>query len=122
MASRPPSASGSPPAGASACAPAADSASGQPASMRWPRGLRALRHRDYRLLFGAQSLHTPDELRGRVMSLYTLISGGTFPFGSLAVGAISERWGIPAALLAAGGVGLLGIAALAARETRGRLR
>jgi predicted MFS family arabinose efflux permease len=58
-------------------------------------------------------LTTPDELRGRVMSLYTLIFGGTFPIGSLLVGSVAERWSIQTALLGAGAVGLLGVATLA---------
>jgi predicted MFS family arabinose efflux permease len=62
---------------------------------------------------------TPDELRGRVMSLYTLIFGGTVPFGSFAIGAVSEAAGIGLALLGAGVLGLaaLGALALAARRS-----
>jgi MFS family permease len=64
---------------------------------------------------------TPDELRGRVMSLYTLIFGGTVPFGSFAIGAVSEAAGIGLALLGAGVLGLaaLGALALAARRSPG---
>ena len=35
-------------------------------------------------------LEAPDALRGRVMSLYTLVWGGVFPFGAFLVGAMSE--------------------------------
>ena len=57
-------------------------------------------------------LTVPDELRGRVMSLYTLIWGGVFPFGAFIVGAISEHWGVGRALLVNGTAGLLGMALL----------
>jgi MFS family permease len=43
-------------------------------------------------------LTTPDELRGRVMSIWTLVSFGMAPLGSLIAGAIAERWGAPTAL------------------------
>jgi MFS family permease len=66
-------------------------------------------------------LTAPDELRGRVMSLYTLIFGGTVPFGSFAVGAVSEASGVGTALLGAGLLGLVTLAAiaLAARRSPG---
>ena len=57
-------------------------------------------------------LTAPDALRGRVMSLYTLVFGGTVPFGAFLVGLISEHWGVPMAFLAMGGAGLLGTAVL----------
>jgi len=60
----------------------------------------------------AMQLSAPDELRGRVMSLYTLIWGGVFPFGAFIVGAISEHWGVGRALLVNGTAGLLGVAFL----------
>lgn len=40
----------------------------------------------------------PDELRGRVMSLNTLLFQGTTPVGSLLVGAIAERWNVGLAI------------------------
>lgn len=55
-------------------------------------------------------LRAPDALRGRVMSLYTFVYGGVFPIGAFLVGAISERWGVSRALLAAGVFGLLTLA------------
>lgn len=57
-------------------------------------------------------LSAPDELRGRVMSLYTLVHGGTFPIGSFVVGAVSERWGVAMAFLGAGGLGFVALAAI----------
>ena len=57
-------------------------------------------------------LAAPDGLRGRVMSIYTLIWGGVFPIGAFLVGAMSERWGVQRALTINGGIGLGGVAAL----------
>ncbi len=54
----------------------------------------------------AIQLGSPDELRGRVMSLYTWVYGGVFPFGSFLVGATSERYGVSAAFLLNGSLGL----------------
>ena len=39
-------------------------------------------------------LSAPDRLRGRVMSIYTLIFGGSFPIASFLIGLISERWSV----------------------------
>jgi MFS family permease len=39
--------------------------------------------------------HTPDELRGRVMSIYILIFFGAMPLGSLLTGALAEHLGAP---------------------------
>lgn len=57
-------------------------------------------------------LAVPDELRGRVMSAYTLVLAGVTPFGSLFAGTLSSRWGAAVALQVGGGIGIL--AALAA--------
>jgi predicted MFS family arabinose efflux permease len=62
----------------------------------------------------AIQLGAPDELRGRVMSLYTWVYGGVFPIGSFLVGATSERHGVSAALLLTGTLGLILLALLAA--------
>ncbi len=65
-------------------------------------------------------LSTVPELRGRVMSLYMLVFMGGTPLGSVVVGAITERWGAPVALVVSGGVCVLataGTALLAARST-----
>ncbi len=58
-------------------------------------------------------LAAPDELRGRMMSLYTLVWGGVFPIGAFAVGAISEGWGVSTAFFVQGSAGLIGLTALA---------
>ncbi len=54
----------------------------------------------------------PDELRGRVMSLYTMVFAGVSPFGAFIVGGIAEGLGAPAAFAAGGGLGLAGVLVL----------
>lgn len=43
-------------------------------------------------------LHTPEHLRGRVMSLFTLLFLGSTPLGGLVTGALADRLGIQATL------------------------
>jgi MFS family permease len=43
-----------------------------------------------------------DDMRGRVLSLYTLTFFGFMPFGNLAVGALAEWWGISQAIILSG--------------------
>jgi predicted MFS family arabinose efflux permease len=57
-------------------------------------------------------LRAPDALRGRVMSLYTLLSGGVFPLGALWVGFVAEHWGIGFAFFVNGAAGLVALVAL----------
>jgi MFS family permease len=57
-------------------------------------------------------LVAPNDLRGRVMGLYTVTFAGMTPFGSLLVGVTAEHWGVRAACGAGGAIGLLGVAAL----------
>jgi MFS family permease len=57
-------------------------------------------------------LTAPNELRGRVMGLYTVTFAGMTPFGSLLVGWVAEHQGVRAACAAGGAIGLLGIAVL----------
>jgi MFS family permease len=80
----------------------------------------------------------PDELRGRVMSVYMTVFAGTAPLGSLIAGATASRFGTStslavcgaAVLLAAIGIGAVGrrtrqlrrAAAWEARETSGAKR
>ncbi|HEY8450471.1 MAG TPA: MFS transporter, partial [Bacillota bacterium] len=47
-------------------------------------------------------LEAPDHLRGRVMSIYTLLFQGSTPVGSSLIGAMAERWSVPVALGVAG--------------------
>ena len=52
----------------------------------------------------------PDQLRGRVMSLYSMMFMGMAPFGALMGGAVSDRLGAPIAV-GIGGIACLGGAA-----------
>ncbi len=56
-------------------------------------------------------LTAPDEFRGRIMSLYTLLFLGTTPIGSSFVGAVAERWGVQTALAVAAGLCWVGVVA-----------
>lgn len=70
-------------------------------------------------------LASEPELRGRVMSLYMLVFMGGTPIGSPIVGAITERWGAPTALVVSGLICMLaagGAALLAARSAGMSLR
>jgi predicted MFS family arabinose efflux permease len=67
----------------------------------------------------SMQLRAPDALRGRVMSLYTWVSGGVFPIGAFLVGTISQWWGVSAAFLLNG---VLGLAVLAGIMLWWRLR
>jgi len=44
-------------------------------------------------------LSVPDQLRGRVMSVYTTVFAGSVPAGGLLMGAIASAWGVPLALM-----------------------
>ncbi|MGQ0545168.1 MAG: MFS transporter [Betaproteobacteria bacterium] len=57
----------------------------------------------------------PDELRGRVASLYVMSFIGVAPLGALAAGWAAERLGPPLTLAACGGIALAAAAAYAAR-------
>ena len=58
----------------------------------------------------------PDDLRGRVMSINVLVFG-LAPLGNVVLGVIADAVGVPAAL-AAGGLGLAAVTALAAISSR----
>jgi MFS family permease len=58
-------------------------------------------------------LSVPDELRGRVMSVYTTVFAGTTPIGSVLAGVLASRVGVTLTLALAGIV-TAGITALAA--------
>ncbi|MCS7050451.1 MAG: MFS transporter, partial [Thermomicrobium sp.] len=45
-----------------------------------------------------------DELRGRVMALYTLIPMGLMPLGTMALGSIGDLVGVPLTVAAAAGL------------------
>lgn len=66
---------------------------------------------------------TPDALRGRVLSLYSMAFVGATPIGSLIAGALAQVWGVPTAYLVGGLGGLLAVLALSpALRTLGRVR
>lgn len=52
----------------------------------------------------AIQLHVPDELRGRVMSVYTTVFVGATPAGSLLMGALASRLGADVALAIGGAI------------------
>ena len=43
-------------------------------------------------------LTVPDELRGRVMSVYTTVFAGSTPIGGLLAGTLASHYGVPFAL------------------------
>ena len=55
-------------------------------------------------------LAAPDEMRGRVMSIFMVAFRGGMPLGSLAIGSLASATSAPTAL-AVSGVGLVGVAA-----------
>jgi MFS family permease len=57
-------------------------------------------------------LTVPDELRGRVLSLNTLVFAGSTPIGAFLVGSLAEAAGVALALLVAGACGLVSVVAL----------
>ncbi|MDN5344826.1 MAG: hypothetical protein PWQ18_938 [Clostridia bacterium] len=60
-------------------------------------------------------LNVPDNLRGRVMSVYSLVFGGVTPIGSLFSGSIAHLWGAPAGLAVGAALGLISLLAVATR-------
>jgi MFS family permease len=54
----------------------------------------------------------PNELRGRVFSVYLWALQGVAPFGSLLIGWLAQNWGVPLAALTGGLVSLISIGAL----------
>lgn len=57
-------------------------------------------------------LNSPDHLRGRVMSVYTLVFLGLAPLGSLFSGTVADLGGAPAGLAAGAIIGLVSAAAV----------
>ncbi len=55
----------------------------------------------------AIQLHAPDQLRGRVMSVYMTILVGSTPIGSLIVGAMASRFGTDIAVVIGGALSAL---------------
>ena len=48
----------------------------------------------------------PDELRGRVMSVYMLVFNGFFPIGALIAGTVAQQFGIPLGAIFGGSIAL----------------
>ena len=65
-------------------------------------------------------LTVPGALRGRVMSLYTMVFAGVTPVGAFLMGSVSQAFGVPAACLTGGGLGLAGVLTLVALWARRR--
>jgi MFS family permease len=57
-------------------------------------------------------LHVPDELRGRVFSVYLWALQGVAPFGSLLIGFSAQNWSVPLSLLMGGLIMLASIGGL----------
>jgi MFS family permease len=57
-------------------------------------------------------LTVPDALRGRIMSLHTLMFAGVTPFGSLLVGSVAEAFGIRTSVVVSSGGGAVAVLAL----------
>ena len=62
---------------------------------------------------------TPNPLRGRVMSIYVLLMGGTTPIGSLLLGELAGHFGTGFALVVFGTVTVAAIGAIAIARRRG---
>ncbi len=56
-------------------------------------------------------IRVPNDLRGRVFSVYFWGLQGVAPFGSLLIGWIAQTWSVPTVLLLGGGACLVGFAA-----------
>lgn len=52
----------------------------------------------------------PDDMRGRILSLYTLSFAGFAPFGNLLIGSLSQRWGLTPAILTSATLSFVGVA------------
>jgi MFS family permease len=63
-------------------------------------------------------VNTPNHLRGRVMSLYSLLNGGVSPIGNLYAGIASDLFGAGGGFLACGGLGLIFTMAVFTLEKR----
>ena len=57
-------------------------------------------------------ISVPDELRGRVFSIYFWALQGVAPFGSFAVGWMAQTWNVPATIVVGGTICLIGIIAV----------
>jgi MFS family permease len=58
---------------------------------------------------------SPDHLRGRVMSVYSMMFMGMAPFGALLAGVSAGRWGAPVTVAGGGVICIIGAAVFAFR-------
>jgi MFS family permease len=63
----------------------------------------------------------PDELRGRVMAVYTMMFMGMAPLGSLSAGAVADRLGAPVTLAIGGGMCMVAAAVFLSRLPQFRI-
>lgn len=63
-------------------------------------------------------VNAPNHLRGRVMSIYSLLNGGSSPLGNLFAGTVTDMYGASGGFLACGGVGLVSTLLLLATGKR----
>jgi len=52
-------------------------------------------------------LNSADHMRGRVMSVYSLVFGGVVPIGSLFAGTVTEYFGAPGCMIISGVIGIV---------------
>ncbi len=52
-------------------------------------------------------LNSADDMRGRVMSVYTLVFGGVIPIGSMFTGHLTENTGVAGCMMISGAMGVL---------------
>lgn len=57
-------------------------------------------------------LNSDDAIRGRVMSVYSLVFGGVTPIGSLFAGGVSQALGAGSTFIISGAIGVLSVAAV----------
>lgn len=72
----------------------------------------------FALLTSMMQLAAPDEMRGRVVSIYMMAFRGGMPLGALAAGSLAARTSAPVALALTGGLLTLVVGAFAWRATR----
>ncbi len=57
-------------------------------------------------------ISVPNELRGRVFSIYFWALQGVAPFGSFAIGWMAQTWNVPSTIIVGGTICLIGILAV----------
>jgi MFS family permease len=65
-------------------------------------------------------LLVPDEFRGRVMSIYSMLFAGSSPLGALLIGGSMDLWGPRAGFLIGGSLGLVALVAVGLWSRRQR--